>query len=332
MPTSLVVPPIDPVLWATSVPCGQNALEPRLARLAPPHDIEQQIRRLGFHDFSVMEPDPREQCRHGIGRRGIARIFVECGGGLLRLVPRNRVQQFRPHLRRPLVLGREILYAIPIGNQARGGPVHVDAGDAQLMHACGHRFRAAGQAQQNVGRAVVADQQHQLHQVADGQRHARLIEELGERAAPGMKVGRAQLDHLIEFQFAGVDTMQQLDGDRDLESAGHREPFVPVKRHFTPGFKMHGARPDYAARNLRNTLDFTFEPRELRIGGYQCGREEERGEINVSRHCELSTTGRATNRGTGVLLANSSPARYASRRIFSIFVKLIFSTVSLVWW
>src|SRR5262245_50323838 len=40
---------------------------------------------------------------------------------------------------------------------------------------------------------------------------------------------------------------------------------------------------------------------------------------------------RGSNRGVGVVSANANPLRYANFRIFAIFSKLIFSTVSVTW-
>ena len=89
-----------------------------------------------------------------------------------------------------------------------------------------------------------------------------------------MQVGGAQLDHLIEFHLPGVDAMQQLNRDGNLEGAGHGESLVTVERHFAPGFKVHGACPDHAARNLGNAFDFALEPGKLWVGGKQRARQE----------------------------------------------------------
>ncbi len=109
----------------------QNAFEPRLSSLATAHDVEQQVGGFRLHHFAVMEPNAPEQGRHTIRRGRVAGILIERGGGFFRFVSRHRGQQLGPHLGRPLVLRREIPHAVPVGNQPRRGPVHVDAGDTK---------------------------------------------------------------------------------------------------------------------------------------------------------------------------------------------------------
>ena len=147
------------------------------------------------------------------------------------------------------------------------------------LHACRSTLEdpigSAGEAQQNIGGTVVADEQHQFHQVADGYSQTRLLEQAGERTAARMQVGGMDLNHLVELQLAEIDTMKQLDRDGDLERAGHGKPFVPMERNFSPGFEMNGCRAHRAASDLRDAFHFALQANELRISGGQGSGEKE---------------------------------------------------------
>src|SRR5579863_9890372 len=91
-----------------------------------------------------------------------------------------------------------------------------------------------------------------------------------------MQVRSMDLDHLVEFQLATIDAVEQLDRDGNLERAGHGEPLVPVERDLSAGFEMNDAGSHGSASHTRNSLYFALQSTELRIGsGERVNKKEE---------------------------------------------------------
>ena len=154
----------------------------------------------------------------------------------LLLFGRHRRESQLKGARRPGLWRRQLLDAYPVGDQLRRRAIDADAVDAELLHARRHRLAAARKPQRHISGAVVADEQHQFQQVSHGQGEARLVEQVGERAAAGVQVAWLDIDHLVKLQLAGVNARQQFDGDGNFESAGHRKALRAIERHATARF------------------------------------------------------------------------------------------------
>ena len=177
---------------------------------------------------------------------------------------------------RSLVARREVVGADVIGDQVGGGAGDVDALDAQFAHPFGDALTTSGGAQAEIGRRVVADQEHQLHEVEDGERDPRIVEQATQRAAPRGEVGRIQLHHPVEGELAFVHASQQLYRDRHLVSARHRERLVRVQEGSASALEVDCGEPHAAAGERLESRPFIFERRFAAGLGDGEGTGEER--------------------------------------------------------
>ena len=82
-----------------------------------------------------------------------------------------------------------------------------------------------------------------------------------------MQIALLDLDHLIEFHLAFVDSRKELDRDRNFEGAGHRKAFGTVERDAAARFEMDRGYTDDSAGYLSKARDLPFESLKPRLGG-----------------------------------------------------------------
>ncbi len=183
MPTSFSDFPIVPVLCRTSVPAGRIPLSRPSPGAAALHDVQKKLARLLRQSLSL--PDLLEKRRHRPRGRGVARVVVERPLRFVRLLVRDGVEKLVVHRGIALRFSRKGRDSPPVGDELESRPVDADPLDPELPHPRRHRFAPARLLEKKVGRGVVAHEEHDLEEVPEGDRKARLVEEVGQEPAPG---------------------------------------------------------------------------------------------------------------------------------------------------
>ena len=108
----------------------------------------------------------------------------------------------------------------------------------------------------------------------------RIVEEFGDRTAPGVEILRPDLDHVVERDLPAVHTGEELDGDRHLVGRCHREALVPIQVHPPPGLEVNRRHAHRPAAPLREPLDLGQESGEAGVVGRvdHLGRRRTRGQ------------------------------------------------------
>ncbi len=248
----------------------EQALEARVAGAAAVHDVEQQRGAGGLEEFAFVEFD--EERGHAVGCRGVARIGFEAGTGGGALFRRDCFVAGCVSV--DGVGSLSAGHADGVGDQAERGARDLNAVDAERLHARGDGVAASCDAKEHVGGGVVADEEHQFHEIADGESESAFVEEVGERAGARVEVRFLDFDHLIEPEFTVVDFGEELDGERDLHSAGHRESRRVAEGHAASGLDVDGRGSHDAAGDLRDPVQLAFDD-GLRILGKDAERRQQ---------------------------------------------------------
>ena len=240
---------------------GEHAFDAGFAGDAALEDADQDVGAGGFE--GVFLPDVGDELGHvvgggciaGVGNRSPARLQVFFIG--------DGVFQAFPHVFIPFRFRGELLDvdADPIGNEE--GDVAVNANfEAHFLHAGGDGGGASGFAEAEIGGGVVADDEHDLHQVFEGDGEAGMEEKLSQVTGAGVKIAGGKRDHFVEREFTFVDKFHKLDGDGHLDDTGHGELFPAPDGDGAAGFEMERGHADGAVRGLGEQLNLLLKTQE----------------------------------------------------------------------
>ena len=145
------------------------------------------------------------------------------------------------------------------------GMDHVDAGDAECVHGVLHHLRAADEPEQDVRGNVVGEAGGEAYELAQRDVHAGVRMGILQRTIGAfIEIGGEKRDLLVEIQLAGLDLLENSDGEGELEGRLHGWVAVRVQVAVELGAGQRARDVDFAIGVFGDGGDLLVE---RRLGG-----------------------------------------------------------------